>query len=79
MVSIDLNDTYLLVPVAKEDRRFLRFRWKGFLYEFQCPLFGLSSAPRVFTKLLKLVIALLRRQDIRCIIFRDDLLIMEQL
>ena len=77
MVSIDLKDAYLSVPVAKEDRRFLRFRWKGTLYEFQCLPFGLSSAPRVFTKLLKSVVALFRRQGIRCIIFLDDLLIMQ--
>ena len=78
MVSIDLKDAYLSVPVAEKDRQFLRFRWKGMLYEFQCLPLGLSSAPRVFTKLLKPVIALLRRQSIRCIIFLDDLLIMQQ-
>ena len=47
-------------------------------YEFQCLPFGLSSAPHVFTKLLKPVVALLRRQGICCIIFLDDLLIMKQ-
>ena len=40
--------------------------------------FGLSSTPRVFTKLLKPVMALLRRQGIRTIIFLDDMLIMGQ-
>ena len=78
MVSIDLNDAYLSVTVAQEDRRFLRFRWKRTLYEFQCLPFGLSSAPRVFTKLLKPVMALLRKRGIRCIIFLDDLLVMQQ-
>lgn len=78
MVTIDLKDAYLSVPVAQEDRRFLRFRWRGTLYEFQCLPFGLSSAPRVFTKLLRPVIALLRSQGIRCIIFLDDLLVMQQ-
>ena len=78
MVSIDLKDAYLSVPVAKKDRPFLRFRWKGTLYEFQCLPFGLSSAPRVFTKLMKPVVSLLRRQGVRCIIFLDDLLVMKQ-
>lgn len=52
MISIDLKDAYLSVPIWEEDRRFLRFSWGTYLYEFQCLPFGLSSAPRVFTKLL---------------------------
>lgn len=78
MVSIDLKDAYLSVPVTQEDRHFLRFMWDGTLYEFQCLPFGLSSAPRVFTKLLKPVVALLRRRGIRCILFLDDMLIMDR-
>lgn len=62
----------------KEDRQFLRFRWKGALYNFQCLPFGLSSAPWVSTKLLKLVVALLRGWSICCIIFLDDLLVMQK-
>lgn len=46
MVSIDLKDAYLSVPVAQGDIHYL--------CEFQYLRFGLSSAPQVFTKLLKL-------------------------
>ena len=42
----------------------------------QCLPFGLTSAPRVFTKLLRPVMAVLRRQGIRCMIFIDDLLLL---
>ena len=38
--------------------------------------FGLNVAPRVFTKLLKPVVAWLRGQGIRLIIYLDDILIM---
>ena len=76
MTSIDLKDAYLSVPVAKEHRKYLRFAWGNTVFEFQCLPFGLSSAPRIFTKLLKPVMALLRKKGIRCIIFLDDLLIM---
>lgn len=37
-------------------RKFLRFLWKENLHEFACLPFGLASAPRVFTKILKPVI-----------------------
>lgn len=48
------------------------------LYEFQCLPFGLSSTPYIFTKELKLVMAHLRRQGQRVVIYLDDLLIMHQ-
>ena len=48
------------------------------LYEFACLPFGLSSAPRVFTKTMKPVVALLRQLGLRMIIYLDDLLIMAQ-
>ena len=78
MVTIDLKDAYLSVPVAQEHRFFLRFTWGCQLFQFQCLPFGLSTAPRVFTKIMKPVIALLRQQGIRVIIFLDDMLLMAQ-
>ena len=38
--------------------------------------FGLGPAPRIFTKLLKIPIAILRRINIRMIIYLDDMLLM---
>jgi hypothetical protein len=76
MVKIDLQDAYFLVAVTLEHRKFLRFFWKDVLYEYSCLPFGLSSAPRVFTKLLKPVVAYLRELGIRLVIYLDDLLIL---
>lgn len=78
MVSIDLKDAYLSVPIHQDHRKYLRFLWKGTTFEFQCLPFGLSSAPRVFTKLIKPVMALLRKQGIRSLIFLDDMLLMAE-
>ena len=76
MISIDLKDAYLSVPIRERDRKYLRFTWGDNMYEFQCLPFGLSTAPRVFTKLLKPVMALLRQRGIRSMIFLDDILLM---
>ena len=76
MVSIDLKDAYLSVVVAEEHRRYLSFQWEHQLYEFLCLLFGLSSAPRTFTKLLKPVMSLIRQQGVRSIVLPDDMLLM---
>ena len=78
MISIDLKDAYLSVPIFQEHRKYLRFIWEEMTYEFQCLPFGLSSAPRVFTKLMKPVMALLRQQGIRSVIFLDDILLMAE-
>ena len=37
-----------------------------------CLPFGLSSAPRVFTKVMKPVIGMVRSQGIRSVIYLDD-------
>ena len=45
------------------------------MYEFLCLAFGLGPAPRIFTKLMKVPVSLLRRLGIRLVIYLDDLLI----
>ena len=47
--------------------------------EFLCLCFGWESAPRIFTKLLKIPISVLRRICIRIVIYLDDMLIMGQM
>ena len=76
LVLIDLKDAYLPVPIEQGDRKYLWFTWEERVYRLQCLQFGLSSAPRVFTKLLKPVMALLRQRGLRSMIFLDDMLLM---
>jgi hypothetical protein len=76
MCKLDLKDAYLSVPVHKTHWRFLRFSWEREFYEFKTLPFGLTSAPYVFTKLLRPVASLLRQQGIRILIYLDDLLLM---
>ena len=76
--SLDLKDGYLAVPIAKEHCKYLCFLWNGRIFEFTCLPFGLCSAPRVFTKLLHSVMAYLRSQGLRTIIYLDDILLMHQ-
>ena len=71
MVSIDLKDAYLSVPVTPTHCKYLRFNWRG-------QIFGLSSAPRMFTKVLRPVMAILRQRGMRSIIFIDNVLLIAQ-
>ena len=60
LVSIDLKDAYLSVPIEEvRGQEVSTVHMEERVNEFQCLPFGLSSAPRVFTKLLKLVRAIL--------------------
>ena len=61
MCKLDLKDAYFLVPLGTRSRKLVRFLRKGKLYEFLCLAFGLGPAPRIFTKLMKVPISLLRK------------------
>ena len=78
MCKIDLKDAYFCVPLHPEHRKYIRFKWEGQLYEFFCSSFGLGSAPRIFTKLLRIPVAVLRMINIRIIVYLDDFLLMSQ-
>ena len=52
------------------------FEWKSELWEFSCLPFELSSAPRVFTKVMKLVIGKIRSQGLRSVIDLDDMAVL---
>jgi len=78
MVKMDLKDAYLQVPIHPDHQHLLSFQWEGKIYKFQCLPFGLSPAPRVFTKLLKPVVGFLRQNGCHLIIYLDDLLMMHQ-
>ena len=76
MASIDLRDAYYAIPIAQEHRKYLRFLWLNKVYEFTCLPFGLSCAPRVFTKVMKPLVASLRRMGhVSCDYIDDSLLI----
>lgn len=72
--SVDLKNAYFSIPIHHTSRKYLKFIWKGTLYEFTCLPFGLSSAPRVFTKIMKPVFSYLRSMGICCFYYIDDLL-----
>lgn len=76
MSTLDLKDAYYLVPIIESDKKFLRFRFNGDLYEFACLPFGLNTAPYVFTKLMRPVVGHLRQQGFISVICIDDLLLL---
>lgn len=78
MASLDLKDAYFHVPIAKKHQKYLRFAILDKAYQYKVLPFGLSSSPRVFTKVLSPVIAKIRLLGVHIYPYLDDLLIRAQ-
>ena len=63
-------------PIVPQHRNMLLFNLEGKTYQFNCLPFGLCTAPRVFTKVLKPSVEMLRSLGIRLVIYMDDMLLM---
>lgn len=74
--SIDLSDAYFSVPIDISHWKYLKFNWNGKLYCYKVLVFGLSVAPRIFTRLCKPLLAELRgKHHIKCSLYIDDMII----
>ena len=75
LASLDLKDAYYSVPVVRNDRKYLRFLWRGQRYQFTCLPNGLSCCPRKFTKLMKPPMTALHRLGHISSNYIDDLIL----
>ncbi|MEL7079368.1 MAG: reverse transcriptase domain-containing protein, partial [Cyanobacteria bacterium J06582_2] len=73
--SIDLTDAFWHVPIASPFRSWLGFALGRRRYRFKVLPFGLSIAPRIFTKLVSTALNQLRLQGIQIVGYLDDLLL----
>lgn len=76
-VSIDLQDAYHLIPVHESSQKYLLFEFQGKLYRYTCIPFGLSTAPRLFTKVMRPVMGRLRSLGFTSNYYLDDILLLE--
>lgn len=82
VATIDLHDAYLHIPMAASSQNFLRLalrEGKKLIHlQFRALPFGLSSSPRVFTKVMAEALAPLRLEGISVVPYLDDLLFFAQ-
>ena len=76
MLSIDLADADYTVPVLCMDQKCLLFQFEGYLYKHTCLPNDLSSAPGIFTKILKPVLSALRKEGHQIMGYPDDTFLM---
>ena len=77
-ISLDLKDAYFQIQINPRHRPFLRFAFEGHVYQYAVLPFGLSLAPRTFTKCMDTALAPLRSQGLRILNYLDDWLILAQ-
>ena len=73
--SIDLADAYLHIPIHPNSRKYLRFCLRSQVFQFTSLLFGLATAPQVFTMIVKEVKLMALSRGIRLHQYLDDWLI----
>lgn len=71
--KLDLKEAYYAVSVDKHYRKYFSYAFQDRFFQFTFLPFGLSTAPYVFTKLMKP--AYLRNLGIFCVYYLDDWLI----
>ena len=71
LISLDLKDAYFTTPTDEDHSMFLRLEWQSQLLEFTC----LSSAPKVFTKVMKPIAWLLCVVRVSNLLLTYDLVI----
>jgi len=76
MGSVDFKDAFFSVRVDPESRKYLRFIWNGKLFQFNCLPQGLSSSPRIYSKIAKPLFASLRKRGFHNSSFIDDAFLM---
>ena len=75
LTSLDLKDAFFHRGINPADRRYLRFCHNGTTWQFTVLPCGLSTSPRVFTKILKPVLAYAHLHLLELHMYLDDWLL----
>ena len=71
--SLDLDHAFFSIAMHSSCWKYLCFDFEGVRYCFVALVFGLSCAPRIFTKMLKVPLSALRMSGVRCSAWIDDI------
>ncbi|KAA6383029.1 MAG: hypothetical protein EZS28_021443 [Streblomastix strix] len=71
-ITLDLQQAYSHVTVSKQLQKYLAFSHQGKTYTYLTMPFGISTAPRFFTKIMRLVLTVIRQKGILTSSYLDD-------
>ena len=75
VTSIDLKDAYFHVPIKDQAKKFLRFTVRETVYQFRALPFGLTTAPKEFTRVTATLASIVHRKGINLHLYLDDWLL----
>ena len=73
--SVDLRKAYNSVVMSQNFRKYLRFEWRGILYQYCVLPNGLSSGPKLFTRIMRVLVSELRKSGFDNVFYLDDSLL----
>lgn len=73
MMSIDLSNAFFSIPLHNSSKPLTAFEFDGHHYVYNVLPFGLTSSPRIFSKMLRPVIIWLRSQGLKITSYLDDI------
>ena len=77
VVSVDLTDVYMHIPIRQSHQRFLRLAVDSQVWQFRALPFRPTTAPRVITKLVSVVVQYLR-QGVQIWTYLEDWILTHQ-
>ena len=66
LFTTDIAKAYYCLAMHPDAQQFLGWEWKGEFYMPTCLVFGLAPAPRIFTKIMRLMMAFFRSSGCAC-------------
>lgn len=75
-ISIDIADAYLHISTMPQDRNLMLLEILGEVFQANALMFGLTGAPRVWTKTTKVPVSVLRMNGVVLFVYIDDILIL---
>jgi hypothetical protein len=75
VVSVDIKDAYLHVPIHPQYQRYLHLAYQGKVYKFTVLPFGVATAPYVFTRIVRAMADACHLEGVRFHHYLDDWLI----
>ena len=72
LFTTDIEKAYYCLPLHPDARPYLGWQWRGRYFMPTCLVFGLSTAPRIFTKIMRPMMAFMRSLGVRVLGMIDD-------
>jgi hypothetical protein len=72
LLTTDIEKAYYCLPLHPDAQAYLGWQWRGKYYMPTCLVFGLSTAPRIFTKIMRPMMAFMRSLGVRVLGMIDD-------